>query len=79
MKALGIRKFVESVREIEVIELEEPICGENDVKVDVHSVGINPSDYRMTVVPRDLPRNFPFILGSDFSGVIIEVGNNVKL
>lgn len=58
-------------------EVEEPhIINGNDVKVKVKACGICRSD-----VPRVLDGTahfFPLILGHEFSGIVVEVGRNVK-
>ena len=77
MKALGLTEESYTLDAITELEVAEPDCKDNQVKVEVYSVGLNPSDYRMTVVPGPVPRNFPFMIGSDFAGKVTEIGKNV--
>ena len=54
---------------------QEPVCGDNDVKVRVRATGICGSD-----VPRVLNNGahfYPVVLGHEFSGDVVETGKNV--
>ena len=77
MKALGLKEEAYSLDALTELEVKEPVCGDDQVKVEIHSVGLNPSDYRMTVMPGPVPRSFPFMLGSDFAGKVVGIGKNV--
>lgn len=70
--------------DIELIE-KELVCGENEVIVKNHLIGICGSDksfYRGYLPPktaefRQAPK-FPFALGHESGGIIVEVGNKVS-
>ena len=73
MKALV--KYAQGNGNVGIQEIVEPICGDNDVKVEVAFCGVCGTDIH---VLHDTFRNFPPVtLGHEFSGVVVEVGKNV--
>lgn len=72
MKALRVYK--DSI--VQVDEIEEPTLNANYVKVKVVACGVCGSD-----IPRVLENKahyYPIILGHEFSGIITDIGSNVK-
>jgi NADPH:quinone reductase-like Zn-dependent oxidoreductase len=68
------------LQSVRVGDFPRPVVKPEEVRVAVHAAGVNPIDWKlrsgsMRVL---LPFKFPVILGSDFSGVIEEVGAKVK-
>jgi len=65
----------------EHLEVEEPHAGPGQVRVRVHAAGINPIDWRIAAIP-GLGERFgvsaPDGFGSDFAGVVDEVGEGVE-
>ncbi|MDH3687048.1 MAG: NADP-dependent oxidoreductase [Myxococcales bacterium] len=61
---------------LDLRELSEPVCGPGEVRVAVRAAALNPSDWNIRAGHARLlvPYAFPLVLGSDFSGVVIEVG-----
>ena len=83
MKAIRLHKFGGP----EVLRYEEaplPELKPGEVLVRVHAVGINPPDWYLREGYKDLPSewqpavSFPFILGSDMSGVVEAVATDVQ-
>ncbi|MGW9018855.1 NADP-dependent oxidoreductase [Priestia megaterium] len=83
MKAIRLHKFGGP----EVLRYEEapiPELKPGEVLVRVHAVGINPPDWYLREGYKDLPPewqpavSFPFILGSDISGVVEAVATDVR-
>ena len=73
MKALV--KYKTGVGNVDLREVEEPRCGDNQVKVEVGFCGICGTDLH---VYHDTFRNYPpVILGHEFSGTVVEVGKDV--
>ncbi len=76
MKAVQINKY----GGVEVLEINEnapkPSPSEGQVLVDVHASSINPFDWKVRAgyAKEYMPLEFPVTLGSDFSGVVVEVG-----
>jgi len=61
-------------------DLPEPVCGLRDLRVSVRAAALNPSDWNIRSGRARLlvPYAFPLVLGSDFSGVVTEVGDDVS-
>ena len=83
MKAVRLHEFGGP----EVLRYEEaprPVPGAGEVLVRVHAVGLNPPDLYLRDGYRALPLewrpspSFPLILGTDISGVVAAVGENVS-
>ena len=77
MKAFGIHAYKQKV--LTQMEVPTPTLTKDDVLVEIKAASINPIDFKT----RDgklkllLPYTMPLILGSDFSGTITQVGQNV--
>ena len=73
MKALV--KYASGEGNVDIREVDEPSCGENQVKLEIAFCGICGTDLH---VLHDTFRNYPpVILGHEFSGTVVEVGRNV--
>ena len=74
MKALV--KYAPGEGNVDIRDVEEPSCGENQVKVEIAYCGICGTDLH---VLHDTFRNYPpVILGHEFSGTIVEFGKNAN-
>jgi L-iditol 2-dehydrogenase len=74
MKALV--KYASGEGNLDIRDVEEPRCGENQVKLEIAFCGICGTDLH---VMHDTFRNFPpVILGHEFSGTVVEIGRNVR-
>jgi L-iditol 2-dehydrogenase len=68
-------KYAPGDGNIDVREVQEPVCGENQVKVEVAFCGVCGTDIH---VWHDTFRNYPpVILGHEFAGKVAEVGRSV--
>ncbi|VAX44576.1 Zinc-type alcohol dehydrogenase-like protein [Acinetobacter calcoaceticus] len=78
MKAAYINRYGH-IDDVQVGEQPKPSLSKDAVLVKVHAASINPLDIRVLEgeFKAILPVKFPFILGSDFAGTVIEVGSNV--
>ena len=66
---------------IELAEVNEPHAGPGEVRVTFVAGGVNPIDWKVAsgaVSPSYIGREYPIGFGSDFSGVIDEVGEGVS-
>jgi L-iditol 2-dehydrogenase len=57
-------------------EMAEPTCGEGQVKIEVRFCGVCGTD--LHVLHDTFPNYPPVILGHEFSGVVVEVGNGAN-
>jgi L-iditol 2-dehydrogenase len=73
MKALV--KYAPGEGNLDVLDVDEPRCGDDQVKVEIAYCGVCGTDLHIL---HDTFRNYPpVILGHECSGVIVEVGRNV--
>ena len=65
---------------IEIIEVAKPKLQDKSVLVEVHAAGINPIDYILHAgyLQQMLELSFPHIMGYDVSGIVVEVGKDVR-
>ena len=63
-------------QDVKVIEIEEPVMGDNEVLVEVKACGICGTD--QLIFNGFYAAAFPVILGHEYSGVIREMGKDVK-
>ncbi|MDE3166462.1 MAG: alcohol dehydrogenase catalytic domain-containing protein [Acidobacteriota bacterium] len=73
MKALV--KFAPGPGNLDILDVDEPICGPRQVKVEIAFCGVCGTDLH---VMHDTFRNYPpVILGHEFSGTVVETGREV--
>jgi NADPH:quinone reductase-like Zn-dependent oxidoreductase len=77
MKAIEIHHYG-GLEELKYEEAEKPVMNPDDVLVRVYATGVNPVDWKIRKGAHGGDGNFPKILGWDFSGVIEQVGSQVK-
>ena len=74
MKALI--KYASGDGNVDIRDIEEPRCGDSQVKLEIAFCGICGTDLH---VLHDTFRNYPpVILGHEFAGTVVEVGRNVN-
>ncbi|NUF85021.1 NADP-dependent oxidoreductase [Acinetobacter seifertii] len=78
MKAAYISRYG-TINDVEVGEQPKPSIKSNAVLVKIHATSINPLDLRVVEgeFKAILPLKFPFILGNDFAGTVVQIGENV--
>ncbi|MEK3767032.1 NADP-dependent oxidoreductase [Paenibacillus sp. FSL R5-0887] len=78
MKAMIIKKYGNSP--LQLADIPTPAVGDYDVLAEIHAASINPIDFKVRdgKVRTLLKYNMPLVLGNDFSGIVIQVGKNVK-
>ncbi len=79
MRAFFIRRYG-GPELLEEGELPPPPLGPRDVRITLHAASINPVDWKIREGKARvlLPYRFPLVLGNDGSGVVSEVGAEVK-
>jgi len=76
MKALV--KYALGEGNIEIREVPEPRTGKGEVKIKVEAAGICGSDLHILHGDIGIPMRPPFVIGHEFSGIVIETGEGVK-
>lgn len=78
MKAAQISQYGDA-SVVKINEADKPTAGENQVLIEVHASSINPFDAKLRAgyMKDGIPLEFPFTLGGDVSGDIVEVGAGV--
>lgn len=78
MRAMAIPSYG-PVEQMKLIELPTPEPGPGQVRVKVHASAVNPSEEKVAIGAAKLlhGRNFPMVLGYDFSGVVDLVSADV--
>lgn len=61
---------------VELIEIEEPLCQANLVKIQIKFAGICGTDQH--IFHDTYKSSPPVVLGHEFSGIVVEIGNQVK-
>jgi len=59
------------------MEVDRPICGDNEILVQIMAAGVNPIDTKLRGNGLYFPDGLPAILGCDGSGVVEQVGENI--
>jgi len=79
MKAIAINRYG-SIDVLEYSEVEKPQIKSNELLVKIQATSVNPVDWKIRQGQLQLLSgfNFPIILGSDLSGVVLEVGEKVE-
>ena len=80
MKALMQIGYGSLNENLQIQEVEIPRISANEVFIKVHSASINPHDYKVVLgeFKKMKKLDFPTSVGSDFSGIIVEIGENIN-
>jgi L-iditol 2-dehydrogenase len=70
MKALV--KYAPGTGDVDILDVEEPSCGENQVKVEVAYCGVCGTDIHVSHATTSRDSG-----GHEFAGAVVEVGRNV--
>ena len=76
MKALV--KYAEGKGNVKLAEVPAPRCGSGQVKILVKAAGICGSDIHIWHGDIAIPMKLPVVMGHEFSGVIVETGEQVR-
>ena len=77
MKSAAVVNFSSEPHSVEVREVDRPVCGDNDVIVQVEAASVCGSDLHQWEGTNSWPVNYPVVLGHEFGGHIVELGKNV--
>jgi NADPH:quinone reductase-like Zn-dependent oxidoreductase len=59
-------------------DVPDPVAGSGEVLVDVHAASVNAADWKMRAGSYAPVTRFPYVLGRDFSGVVVALGEGVS-
>ena len=79
MKAAIIKKYG-SAEVFEIVQIEKPVPGPKQCLIKVHTVGINPVDFKIRSGKIKMVHKvtFPSVLGFDICGEVVETGSGVR-
>lgn len=79
MKAIRVHNYGHS-EEMVLEDVQQPKPGRGQVLVKIHDAGVNPVDWKIRegYMKGSLPSSFPYTMGQDFSGEVVESGKGVK-
>jgi alcohol dehydrogenase/L-iditol 2-dehydrogenase len=63
---------------VEIREVSRPGIGEDDVLLEVANAGVCGSDLHQWTADHSWPVNYPVVLGHEFGGVVIELGDKIS-
>ncbi len=73
MKALV--KTARGPGNLQVLDVSEPVCGEDELKIEVAYCGVCGTDIH--ILKDEFPTHPPVIIGHEFSGTVVEIGSKV--
>jgi len=77
MKSAAVVNYSPEKGSVEIREIEKPSINEDDVLLEVANVGVCGSDLHQWTADHSWPVNYPVVLGHEFAGIIVEVGEKV--
>src|SRR2546421_9798049 len=77
MRAIS-QRVVGGPEVLELVEVDRPVPEPDQVLVRVHATSVNPVDWKVRAGASPLLGDPPFILGVDLSGVVEQVGSEVR-
>lgn len=77
MKSAAVVNFAPEKGSVEIREIEKPDIGQDDVLLEVANVGVCGSDLHQWTADHSWPVNYPVVLGHEFGGHIVQLGDNV--
>ena len=77
MKSAAVVNFSSEPHSVEVREVDRPVCGDDDVIIQVEAASVCGSDLHQWEGTNSWPVNYPVVLGHEFGGHVVELGKNV--
>jgi L-iditol 2-dehydrogenase len=74
----AVVKIAEGKGNTEIREVKEPVPKSDEIKIEVKAAGICGTDIHIYNGARGIPMKTPVVIGHEFSGVIVDMGNKVK-
>src|SRR6266849_2666637 len=79
IKAIQVHNYGD-VDQLKLEQIPQPEPQEGEVRVRVHSAGVNPMDWKIRAgyLKDFMPATFPYVPGADFEGVVEKVSPGVN-
>ncbi|MGB2733132.1 MAG: alcohol dehydrogenase catalytic domain-containing protein, partial [Saprospiraceae bacterium] len=77
MKSAAVVNYSPEPGSVEIRDVDRPTIGPEDVLLEVANVGVCGSDLHQWTSDHSWHVNYPIILGHEFGGHIIQVGDQV--
>ena len=77
MKAIELCGY-DGLKSLRVVDVDTPKPGPNEVLIQVKAAGINFADLELARGKYYIPKTVPFIMGFEASGIVAEIGADVK-
>lgn len=77
-KQPAVVNYAREKSSVEIREVSKPTIGEDDVLLEVANVGVCGSDLHQWSADHSWPVNYPVVLGHEFGGVIVELGDKIS-
>ncbi|QGJ72072.1 Zn-dependent alcohol dehydrogenase [Planctomycetales bacterium 10988] len=78
MNEQAVVNYADKPGAVELREVPRPRISEEEVLLEVGSVGVCGSDLHQWTADHSWPVNYPVVLGHEFSGRIVEIGSRVE-
>lgn len=78
MNSIAVVNFAPEKGSVEIREIPKPDIGNDDVLLEVANVGVCGSDLHQWTSSHSWPVNYPVVLGHEFGGHIVELGQKVE-
>ena len=77
MKSPAVVNFSSEPHSVEIREIDRPVCGDDDVIIQVEAASVCGSDLHQWEGTNSWPVTYPVVLGHEFGGHVLELGKNV--
>lgn len=77
MKAIELNGY-EGFQSLRVVEVDRPSPGAQEILIEVRAAGINYAEIELTKGKYQVPKQLPFVMGFEASGIVAEVGSQVR-
>jgi len=77
VRAVALNGY-EGFQSLQVVEVDKPRPGAKEVLIEVRAAGINYAEIEITKGKYQVPKQLPFVMGFEASGIVAEVGSQVR-
>jgi NADPH2:quinone reductase len=77
MRAVELNGY-QGFQSLRVVEVEKPKPGVKEILIEVRAAGVNYAEIELTSGKYQVPKQPPFVMGFEASGIVTEVGSQVR-